>query len=100
MGEKVMERLGLRFTWEAFQKYLINGLIYGGSSIVLAIFLFYLFRAYVLYKVSVESFPDMTNGDKNHRLLEFIPIFSTVWAKNIFLKVKMVFVLKTTQEGA
>ena len=89
----------MRFTWEAFQKYLISGLIYGGTSIVLAVVLFYLFRTYVLYKVSVESFSNVTGGDKNHHLMELIPIFSVVWVKNIYLRVKIALVLEITQEG-
>ena len=40
----------MRFTWEAFQKYLISGLIYGGTSIVLAIVLAIVF-ALVLYGI-------------------------------------------------
>ena len=95
-----MERDGLRFTWEALQKYLINGLVYGGSSIVLAVALFYLFRTYVLYKVSIESFSNVSSGDKFHPLMEFIPIFSILWLKSIFKRMKMTFVLETTQEGA
>ena len=71
-----MERAGLRVTWEAFQKYLVNGLIYGGSSILLAIVLFYLFRTYILYKISIESFQDVTNGGKHQRFMEFVPMFS------------------------
>ena len=94
-----MEREGLRFTWEAFQKYLVNGLIYGGSSILLAIVMFYLFRTYILYKISIESFQDVTNGDKHQRLIEFVPMFSLHWLRNIFLRVKMALVLKTVQEG-
>ena len=89
----------MRFTWEAFQKYLISGLIYGGTSIVLAIVLFYLFRTYVLYKVSVESFSNVTGTDKNHHLMEFIPIFSVVWVKSIYFRIKTALVLEITQEG-
>ena len=96
---KERERKGLRFTWEAFQKYLISGLIYGGTSIVLAIVLFYLFRTYVLYKVSVESFSNVTGGDKNHHLMEFIPIFSVVWVKSLYFRIKTALVLEITQEG-
>ena len=89
----------MRFTWEALQKYLISCLIYGGSSIFLAIVLFYLFRTYVLYKVSAESFTDVIGGEKHRQLMEFIPIFSVFWIKNIFLKMKVAFVLGTTQRG-
>ena len=89
----------MRFTWEAFQKYLISGLIYGGTSIVLAIVLFYLFRTYVLYKVSVESFSNVSGTDKNHQLMEFIPIFSVVWVKSIYFRIKTALVLEVTQEG-
>ena len=78
----------MRFNWEAAQKYLINVLLYGGSSILLAIVLFYLFRTYVLYKVSVESFPHMTEGNKNHHLIEFIPVFSVLWVKKYLSKLK------------
>ena len=95
-----MERDGLRFNWESLQKYLISALIYGGSSIILTIVLFYLFRTYVLYKVSVESFSNITIGDKNQSLMELIPIFSITWSKSVFERMRMAFVLETTQEGA
>ena len=95
-----MERDGLRFNWESLQKYLISALIYGSSSIILTIVLFYLFRTYVLYKVSVESFSNITIGDKNQSLMELIPIFSITWSKSVFERMRMAFVLETTQEGA
>jgi hypothetical protein len=78
----------LRFTWETAQKYLVNSFLYGGSSILLVVVLFYLFRTYVLYKISVEGFPNVTNGDKGLHLIEFIPMVSVLWVKKYFSKLK------------